>query len=190
VKHVKLFGACLVAVLAVAGIGTNTALATSKPKPPKPGLWLSVGEVTALAGETSSGAISVDGCLLLTEGTLTVNTKPSDSAAFATPVAAECENAGYAIEGKVESVKLAMAGTMAWKAAITLTVPGPCKYSIKKYSIPFNPNGSETTFGEGELSAKLSPKQPKTCTTKELTKVPFVAALLSREIGEYSTKTT
>jgi hypothetical protein len=189
VKHVKLFGACLVAVLAVAGIGANTALATAKPKPPKPGLVLLYQGAPAPTGETADGVLSIDGCLVGTEGTLTVNTKTSDAAAFGTPFAAECEDAGYAIEGKVESVKLTMAGTMSFKAAITLTVPGPCKYAIKTYSIPFDPNGSEATLGEGALSAKLSPKQPKTCTTKELTKVPFVAALLNHESGEYGTET-
>ncbi|HSZ05034.1 MAG TPA: hypothetical protein VK778_07525 [Solirubrobacteraceae bacterium] len=187
-KHVKLFGACLVAVLAVAGIGANTALATSKPKPPKPSLVLLYEGAPAPAGETAYAGLLIDGCVLLTEGTLTSNQKKSDATAFSTPFFSECEE-GYAITGKVSSAKLTETGVMSVKAAITLTVPGPCNYKISKYSVTFNPKGTESTIGEGELIAKRKSGKEKSCAA-DLTGVSFTAVLLNHEQGLYGTETT
>ena len=187
-KHAKRAGVCLIAVLAVAGIGANAALATSKPKPPKPSLVLLYHGAAAPVGQTAYAGILVDGCVLLTEGTLTSNQKKSDATAFSTPFFSECE-AGYEITGKVESAKLTETGTMSFKAAIVLTVPGPCKYKIAKYSVTFNPNGTESTLGEGELAAKRNSGKEKACAAS-LPDVPFTGVLLNQEQGLYGTETT
>lgn len=188
-KHAKGIGVCLSAVLAVAGIGANTALASSKPKPPKPGLVLSYEGVPAPVGETALGGIEVDECHVITEGTLTKNKSTSDEAAFSKNRGEPfCEEPGYAISGEVTSAKLTMAGDMSFKSAITLTVPGSCSYAIKKFEVPFDPNAIEATFGGSSVTAKLAPKQSKACV-KTLT-VPIEAGLLDESSGPYTTETT
>jgi RHS repeat-associated protein len=179
-KRSHVFGIALMATLALSALTASGAWAKSD-------LVLLYEGAPALVGETAYGGFRVDGCAVRTEGTLTANKEATDTAAFSTNVDESCEEAGYSIKGVVESAALTANGTMSFTSTITLSVPGPCNYSIKKYSVPFNTNRIEATFGEGEVTAKLS----KTGSSKSCAKTveaPFTAVLRNHEGELYGTE--
>jgi hypothetical protein len=180
-KRLSVLGIALVAVLGLSALTASGAWASTDLT------LLAVTGTPAPVGETASAGILVMGCTLITEGTLTANKKPTDKAAFSTAFFTECEEEGYSITGEVKSAELKASGTMSFKSAITLGLPGPCNYSITKFSVPFNPNGSQATVGEGEVAPKLEKGSSKACEKKP--KFPFAAVLLNHAQGLYSTDT-
>jgi hypothetical protein len=182
-KRFSVLGIALVAVLALSALTAGGAWASTD-------LTLLYQEAPAPVGETASAGILIMGCTLITEGTLTANKKPTDKAAFSTPFFGECEEEeeGYSITGEVKSAGLKASGTMSFKAAITLTVPGPCHYKITKYSVPFSPSGTQNTVGEGEVTVKLI-KAGSLPSCEKKPKLPFTAVLLNHSQGLYSTDT-
>lgn len=155
-KRLRILSGCLVAVFALAG----TASAAS-------GLTLK-NEGTPLApGAPLTGAVRIGECTVGTKGTLGSNGKGSDKASFTLNETEECS--GGSISGKLSSVKLSSAGVMSFKAALTLTVAGPCAYAFKKFTANFEPNGG-ITLGSGTATGKLAkggsaPTCAKTLTT-------------------------
>jgi hypothetical protein len=185
-KRFTVFGIALSAMLALSALTASGASAKVDD------LVLFSQGAPASVGETAYGGITVDECAVMTEGTLTANNQPSDTAAFSTNVEESCGKAGYSITGVVKSAKLSAKGAMLFTSTITLSVPGPCNYSIQKYSVPFNTNtnGEEgATTGEGEVNAKLS----KTGSSKSCAKtVTATATTVLRNHGDglYGTEPT
>jgi hypothetical protein len=183
-KRSNVFGVALLAMLAMPAVTASGARAGAWARPD---LVLFSQGTPAPVGETAYAEILVDECAVTTEGTLTANNKPSDTAAFSANVEEGCGKAGYSITGAVNSAKLSSDGTMSFTSTITLNVPGPCNYSITKYSVPFNTNGDEATGGEGKGTARLSKKGSSKSCPKALT---ASAALLDHKDGLYSTELT
>jgi hypothetical protein len=188
-KRSNVFGIALFAMLGLSALTASGAWARTDD------LVLFYQEAPAPVGETAYAGIAVDECAVISEGTLTANNQPSDTAAFSTNVEESCGKAGYSITGVVKSAKLSAKGTMLFTSTITLSVPGPCNYSIKKYSVPFNTNtnGKEEattgTTGEGEVNAKLSKTGSSKSCAKTLT-ATATAVLRNHGDGLYGTEPT
>ena len=184
-RHVKTLGLCLVAVFALAAMTASGASAGGV----KPGLvLLEEPGVPAPVGAPALAVFITHGheCVAASEGTLSSNKKTTDKAAFSSTLFDGCEEAGYSIEGKVASAQAKISGLLSFKAALTVTIPGPCRYAIKKYSATFTPNGGHTV-GEGEVTAKLS-KAGSLPTCAKTDKFGFTANL-SRERGVFESET-
>ncbi len=173
-RHVRMLGLCLVAVLALSALTASAAWAKAKPD-----LVLLNEEAPAPVGSVAWGwfVLPAHGCIVVTEGTVTSNNSPSaDAAAFSSPLADECEEgSGYSITGNVKTASAsAKKSLLSFTANITLTTPAGCKYAITKYSVKFTPKGGEAA-GEGEVAAKEVKPAPKTCAKKETFSIlPFM----------------
>ena len=126
-------------------------------------------------------------CTLITEGTLSSNKSSKDKTAFSNEFFTECANAGDAIKGKVLSAQLTSSGEMKFKSAVTVTIPGPCNYTIKKYSVTFNTHAKEATDGTGEVVAKLS-KAGSSPSCSKTDKFAVNAAVTNSTLGLYGTE--
>lgn len=185
-KHVNrfyAFGLAVLAMLALSGLTAAGAWAKGADL-----VFLNEGKPAAV-GSTAFAAIEVDECALLERGTLAANSKPTDELAFSGgAVGAECEEAGYSITGTIKSAKVSVKETMSFTSAITLTTPGPCNYSITKYTVPFK-DGEKGAKGEGKVKAKLSKTGSEKSCAKDL-EVPVVAVLFNERFGIFGTEIT
>ncbi len=94
-RHVKVLGLCLVAVLALAAMTASGA--SAKVKPPKPGLVLKHNGTPVVANvQEATAGIFVDGCVLATAGKITVNENSKDDARrSANPCTRNAQKAQY-----------------------------------------------------------------------------------------------
>jgi hypothetical protein len=153
-KRFCTFGVSMLGVLAAIFMAATSASAASN-------LVLTAEGNPIPTGATLESRIFVKECLQATTGKLTVNSKPTDKAKFTTSVEAECPE-GESISGHATEVDLTSAGVMTVKAKLTLTVAGPCKYSITTGKGKFPVPGF--VFGKGETTAKLvKAGSAKTC---------------------------
>jgi len=103
-------------------------------------------------GDPAAAGVLVEECIQFSTGTVTANGKSKDKASFTASAFDECSGSAT-LTGNATSVGLSSAGAAAFKSKYTLTVPGPCIYSIGKFSVEFSVPGK--VLGAGEAAAKL-----------------------------------
>lgn len=180
-RRFSMLGMALLAVLALTAVSASGAWA-------KAGLELKHGGEPVATGSSTVAGLLVDECSEFSEGTLTANGGKKDTATLTHAVSYECP-AGTSFAGHITSASLSTAGVMSFKAALTLTVPGPCSYSFKKFAIAFTPNGG-STIGSGTITGKGAKSNAKSCA-KTFT-APDEAGLLNNlvEFATYETELT
>jgi hypothetical protein len=153
-RRVNLFGAGMLAALALAGLTAGAAAAAPK------GLNLEVGKAPVANGSPAFAGFLVGECIEFSEGTVTVNGKSKDKAAFTKVSSNEC--VGESLSGMITSAQVTTAGVASFKATLVLTKPGPCLYAIKKFTVSFPVPGE--ALGSGEAEAKAGKGSSKSCT--------------------------
>jgi hypothetical protein len=169
-RRLNLFGAAIIATLALAAIIAGTAGAAG------PVLNFEVGKTPVANGSVAVSGFAAAGCFEFSEGTVTANGKKKDKAAFTNLAFSECSE-GESLTGMITSAKVSSAGVASFKANMVLSQAGPCLYAIKKFTVNFNVPGE--ALAEGEAVAKAGKGSAKTCT-KSIT-LP-IQALLGNEV--------
>jgi hypothetical protein len=129
-------------------------------------LVMTEGEVpTPVAvGAPGDTGLVLGGCIVFTEGTVTVNGAAKDKVTATKNAAAECEE-GVSISGVITETVLASSGKASLIGKIALTQPGPCIYEFSKFKAKFSVSSS--LFFHGTTSGKLNKaSSAKTCAKK------------------------
>jgi hypothetical protein len=176
--RLKLLGTVLLAVLALSAVTASGAWAGG------PGVDLKLEETVVAPGSGASSAILIDGCVVDAEGKLASNGKSKDKASFTHALFSECEQPETAIAGINTGVTITDTGMLEFKSSVVLTAPGPCNYSVKKYTVPFTFSPEDSTVGETNLAVKLSKKGSSPSCAKEAT-FPVLAVVGDAEGGVY-----
>lgn len=164
-RKLNTFGAVLLAGLALSAMLAGGAYAKSA----KPTLILKENGVALANGAPAYSSFYSEGCIARGQGKLTTNNSKKDKASFTSSARESCAEGvkGLSISGYLTSVQLTTAGLASFKANVTVTLPGPCAYTVKKLTAEFNPSGGELfalTTAAGKLAKGSSKSCPKTDT--------------------------
>jgi hypothetical protein len=157
-KGMKGLGAALLTALAltVAVLPASSAFAAAKT------LTLTSSEAPVANGSPGDTGLLIAECVLFAEGTVSGNGTSKVKLTGSKAASAECPE-GESISGTVTEAQLSSKGTISLKAAIDLTLAGPCIYAFKSIKSTFSVPGS-VNF-EGTAVGKLSKKgSAPTCT--------------------------
>ena len=153
-RKLNTFSAVLVSGLALVAMTAPGAYASK-------GLVLKEYGVALADGAPASAGFFSEECVTRSAGTLTANASKEDKASFTTGVRQACFGTA-SISGFLTSVELTPGGKAKLAADVTVTLPGPCPYSVTKLKGSFDPSGGET-FIKAEVKGKLVKGASKEC---------------------------
>lgn len=120
-------------------------------------------------GSPAHAGLAIAGCVVISEGTLTVNDTTKDKLVSASNLAAECETPGETVSGVITEIQMGGTGKMTMKGKINVTKPGPCTYTYSKWKGTFAVPGFTATEATtvGKLNKKASLKEGCAATDTE-----------------------
>ncbi len=155
-KGMKALGAALLTALAL----TVVVLPVSGASAAKT-LTLTAGETAVANGSPGDTGLLIAECIVFSEGTVAGNGTAKVKLTASKNAAVECPE-GESESGTITETQLSSKGTVSLKGTISVTLPGPCKYSFKSFKSTFPVPGS-VQF-EGTAVGKLNKTgSAKTC---------------------------
>jgi hypothetical protein len=154
----KPLSACLIAVLVFVVLPATEA---------------SAGKVLILTNEAkevpngtpADSGLFLGGCIVFSEGVLTVNHTSKDKQTATKNGLVECSEPGESVSGVITEAQLGTSGKFALIGKISIAKPGPCIYEFSKFKSKFTVPG--TVIVEGSTSGKLNKAgSSKTCEKK------------------------
>ncbi|HEU5479765.1 MAG TPA: hypothetical protein VFU90_08025 [Candidatus Tumulicola sp.] len=132
-------------------------------------LKLSSEKVMVPNGSPAHVGLAIAGCVIVSEGTLTVNDAAKDKLVSASDMFAECETAGESASGVITEAQMGGTGKTSMKGKISITKPGPCVYVYSKWKGVFAvPGFSSMEFSTtGKINKKVSAKEGCAATDTE-----------------------